>query len=313
VAAASLIIALSLIGSHKWFVKKEKQVENGAPEVVKLNDVKPGQFKAKLTLADGSEVVLDSLSNNRLVQQGSTTVYTKNGRLIYQPKAEGKNEVLYNTLTTAKGQTYSMMLPDGSKVWLNAQSSIRYPVNFSGDVREVEMTGEVYFEVKPSIAYLANQKIKKLPFAVKASGLRVEVLGTHFNINAYQDDESLRTTLLEGKVKVTKGSSLAVLDPGQQAIAKTDENTIKVVSNVDVDQAVAWKNGLFQFNQTDLKTVMRQIERWYDVQVVYSGAVPNDTYEGKIRMNSDLSQVLSALEKTQTHFKIEGKKIIVTP
>jgi ferric-dicitrate binding protein FerR (iron transport regulator) len=303
VAAASVLIALSVTG-YKWFGGKQKGVETKAPAIVQVNDVKPGQYKAKLTLADGSILVLDSVYNGKLTQQGSTNVYNKDGHLIYKPQGKQKGEVLYNILTTEKGQVYATLLSDGTKVWLNSQSSLRYPVTFEGDVRRVEITGEAYFEVAHS---------SERPFIVNVNGMEVRVMGTHFNISSYEDEAEIKTTLLEGKVKVTKGAALTILTPGQQArLNKQTEQIIKK-ENVDVDEVVAWKYGYFQFSDADLQTVLRQLVRWYDVDVSYTGKVPDMTFVGKIPRNSNLSNVLKILETNEVHFKIDGKKIVVSP
>lgn len=312
VAAASIVLAVTLIG-YKWFAEKNNEFEKEKSVVTqnKSKDVAPGQYKAKLTLADGSVVVLDSFSSNKLVQQGSTTVLTRDGQLVYEKKGKD-HEVLYNMLTTAKGETYGMVLSDGSKVWLNSQSSIRYPVSFNGDIRKVEITGEAYFEVAP----LPLKGTKKVPFIVSLNDMEVEVLGTKFNINSYADEDAVKTTLLEGKVKVRSISKNAdaILQPGEQAILRqTQDDKIKVIEDVDVDEAVAWHNGYFQFNNADLEMVLKQLVRWYDVEVVYQGNIPQREFWGKISRKNTLLQVLGTLETNNVHFKLEGKRIIVSP
>jgi transmembrane sensor len=301
--AAASIILMVFIG-FKWLAKKDSGIKTETPVVaVPKNDIAPGQFKARLILADGSVVVLDTISDSKLVQQGGTNVYTRKGQLVYEQKGK-HTEVLYNTLTTAKGETYGMVLSDGSKVWLNSQSSLRYPVAFTGDERRVEITGEAYFEV-------ATQR--KLPFVVSLNGMEVEVLGTIFNINSYTDEDAVKTTLLEGKVKVSNGGSLTMLMTGQQAILNKQTQKLDKLENVDVEEAVAWRFGYFQFHDADLKTVLRQIARWYDVDVEYKGDIPLRKFEGKIPRNSNLSQVLAVLETNKVRFAIKGKKIIVAP
>jgi transmembrane sensor len=302
IAAASVIVVLGIVG-HVWFNGKQKSPETRTPAIVQTNDVKPGQFKAKLTLADGSVMKLDSISNGRLVQQGSTSVYSRNGQLIYQAKGK-QNEVLYNTLTTEKGQIYMTLLSDGTKVWLNSQSSLRYPVAFVGKVRKVEITGEAYFEV----AHAAGH-----PFIVNANGMDVTVVGTHFNISSYEDEAEIKTTLLEGKVTVAKGNSLAELAPGQQALLNKQTEKIIKKEHVDVDEVVAWRYGYFRFSDANLQTVLRQLMRWYDVDISYEGKLPDMTFLGKIPRNSNLSNVLKILETNEVHFRIEGKKIVVSP
>ena len=299
--AAASIVLLCFIG-YKWFGGKKITPGAKVPVVVQSNDVQPGQFKARLTLDDGSTVVLDSL--NKQLQQGNTSIVNKDGQLVYEQ--QGKSEkALYNTLSTAKGQTYGTVLSDGSKVWLNSQSSIRYPVSFNGDVREVEIDGEAYFEV---------QKAKD-PFIVKTQGVEVEVLGTHFNVNSYSDEDAIRTTLLEGKVKVhtTSNNTITILQPGQQASLNKQTKQLNKLDDVDVDEAVAWRFGYFKFTNADLQTVLRQIARWYDVEVEYAGKVPKMDFLGKLPRTSNLSQVLATLETNEVHFTIEGKKIVVSP
>jgi ferric-dicitrate binding protein FerR (iron transport regulator) len=301
---AAAIILIAALGSY-WLFKRntnEPVAKTETKEKPVINDVQPGQYKATLTLADGSVVVLDTISDKQLVQQGGTNVYTKDGKLIYEPQVK-KSEVLYNTLTTAKGEIYTMLLADGSKVWLNSQSSLRYPVAFVEKERRVEITGEAYFEVTHDA---------KKPFHAVLNGMDIQVLGTKFNVNGYDDEDEVKTTLLEGKVKIVNGNISSVLAPGQQAQLKKGAKLLMVMDNADMEQAVAWKNGFFQFNDDDLKTVMRQLERWYDVEVIYQGGVSNDTYGGRINRNSKASEVLMILERNRVHFKIQGKKVIVT-
>lgn len=320
--AAACIIAIA--GTFVYVLNSLNHNNGKQDEVmaVKMNDAAPGKFKAKLTLDDGTVVILDSAAKGKLAQQGSTYIMNEDGQLVYQhpassPGGQEATKVLYNTLSTSRGETYATILADGSKVWLNSQSSIRYPVSFTGDMRQVEITGEAYFEV--ATAYTAGKA--KRPFIVQAPGVQVEVLGTHFNVNAYTNENEVKTTLLEGKVKVsaTNSKAIALLKPNQQATLDKQTNDILTLDNANVEEAVAWKNGYFQFNDDDIKTVFRQIVRWYDVEVVFEGNMPVRTYAGKIPRSSNLSQVLGTLEtmeKLQTnqlHFRLEGKKIIVSP
>jgi ferric-dicitrate binding protein FerR (iron transport regulator) len=311
--AAAVILIAALAGY--WLVrhnenKQVAKVETTQKPVVN-NDIKPGQYKAKLTLDDGTTMILDSAKNGRLVQQGGITVLNRDGKLIYE-KGGQTNKVHYNKLVTAKGETFAAVLADGTKIWLNSESSISYPVSFIGQERKVTITGEAYFEVAASVVRQGNKLVKQ-PFKVVVEDMEVEVLGTHFNINAYADEEAIKTTLLEGKVKVVSGNATAMLMPGQQAQLTRQSNLLRVKDNVDVEEAVAWKNGYFQFNDADLKTVMRQLARWYDVDVVYQGEIGNDTYGGRINRNSKASEVMNLLGGNNVHYKIEGKKIIITP
>jgi transmembrane sensor len=313
VAAASVIIIAGVL-IYNWQGNKPNNTITPAPTVVKVNDVEPGTYKAKLTLNDGTEIVLDSATNKILAQQAGIRIVNKDGQLVYEQTGNSK-EVLYNTVSTSRGQTYATVLSDGTKVWLNSQSSIRFPMAFNGDVRTVETNGEVYFEVAPSVVVLANGQKGKRPFIVNAPGQEVEVLGTHFNVNSYADEPAMKTTLLEGKVKVRSIATNAetVLVPGEQAKFDKQTQALTKTKDVDIDAEVAWRFGMFQFNNADLKTVMRQLERWYDVQVVYEGNVGDFEFLGKIPRNMNLSQVLTVLQKVNVHFKIDGKKIIVTP
>ena len=316
-AAAAVIIMvvagyLLIPGGHNKNSHKEQVIAQ------QQNDLPPGKYRARLTLADGSTIVLDSVNTDSLTRQGMATVANKNGKLEYNASAtNGKHAApAMNTLTTAKAETYQLLLSDGSKVWLNAQSSIRYPVAFNGDVRKVEVTGEAYFEVAPSLKVLPNGQKVKRPFIVSANGMEVEVLGTHFNINNYSDEASIKTTLLEGKVRVHSATTNAqtILNPGEQAIIKHgQDDKISVDKEVDVDAEVAWRFGFFNFNNVDLKTMMRQLERWYDVEVEYQGEVPEIKFLGKLPRELSLSQLLNVLQRQNAHFKMDGKKIIVTP
>jgi ferric-dicitrate binding protein FerR (iron transport regulator) len=231
-------------------------------------------------------------------------VKQSNGQLAYNTQNEKPTEVLYNTLTTPRGGQYQLVLPDGSKVWLNAASAISYPTAFTGSERKVEIKGEAYFEIAKNTA---------MPFIVKVNDAQVQVLGTHFNINAYSDEDAIKTTLLEGAVKVTKDAASTLLKPGQQAILGRSSNEIRVQENTDLDAVLAWKNGYFSFNQTDLATIMRQIARWYDVDIVYSDKVPERRFGGEIPRNTNAAEVLKMLEESKVHFRIEGRKVIVLP
>jgi ferric-dicitrate binding protein FerR (iron transport regulator) len=254
--------------------------------------------------------VLDNAANGMLAQQNNVQVVkSKDGELKYQSaNSDGQTAIAYNMLSTPRGGQYRVALPDGSIVWLNAASSIRFPTAFTGNERNVEITGEAYFEVKKNAA---------MPFRVKMkNGAVVQVLGTHFNINAYDDEESSKVTLLEGMVKVMKeeraenAKNEVVLKPGEQlSISHTSQLSQPIP--VQTDEVMAWKNGLFQFNNVTIEAVMRQVARWYDVQVVYQRDVSQELFRGKIYRNADISQLLTILELSGARFKIEGKKIIV--
>ena len=267
-------------------------------------DIAPGGDKAILTLADGSKIVLDNTANGNLTIQGNVKVIKLDGQLSYTTSGT-TTEVLYNTITTPRGGQYQLILADGSKVWLNAASSLRFPATFTGSERKVELTGEGYFEVVKNAV---------MPFKVNvASKGEVEVLGTHFNINSYVDEAAINTTLLEGSVRVTglKTNDSRLITPGQQA-QLTANGQINVKKQVDISEVMAWKNGKFIFQDADIQSIMRQIERWYDVEVSFSGNMTNELFVGLIPKNVNISQILKMLEKTGTvKFEIAGKKIIV--
>ncbi len=267
------------------------------------NDVLPGGNKATLTLADGSTIVLDDAQNGTLAQQGNSKIIKLDGKLSYDPTNKNSREIVYNTISTPKGGQYQLELPDGSQVWLNATSSIHFPTSFIGTERRIEVTGEAYFEITRN---------PNMPFIVSVNNAEIQVLGTHFNVNAYSDEDNVKTTLLEGSVKFVNDGNTNILKPGQQA-QLTKERTTKVVSNVDVDEVVAWKNGMFDFDNAGIETVMRQLSRWYDVEIEYKGK-NDDLFIAEMRRNINLSDALKALELTgKVKFDIQGKKIIVMP
>lgn len=306
-AVAAVLIMVIGTGAFFWYLDAGKK--NAEKNIAKryANDVAPGSTGAILTLANGQQIILDSTGNGTLALQGKTRIINQDGQVIYGKGHGQASAPMYNTMTTPNGRQYQLVLEDGSRVWLNAASSIRYPTAFAGKERKVEITGEVYFEIAP--LYKPDGKTK-LPFIVSVNGMNVEVLGTHFNIKAYNDETNTQTTLLEGKVKVAVGGMENMLKPGQQAVLSR-MGTMKVMDDVDVDAVMAWKNGFFSFDQTDFGAVMRQLARWYDVEIVYAGEVPNRKFGGGISRNTNLSEVLQILEESKIYFRIEGKKIIV--
>jgi transmembrane sensor len=261
----------------------------------------PGGNHAVLTMADGTKILLDSLENGK-IQHGNLNISKKNGLLVFNAGSHNTIENLsYNTLSTPKGGQYKVILADGSEVWLNASSSLRFPTAFKGDKREVELKGEGYFEV-------AKNKAK--PFYVKVGGMSIKVLGTHFNVSAYSDNNAIKTSLLEGSVKITEGKTEGLLRPGEQGILIRNKENLEI-RKFDMEEVMAWKNGLFQFKGADIITIMNEISRWYDVDVIYSGKVPVRHFEGKISREAALPEVLKILELSNVKFKVEGKKIIV--
>jgi transmembrane sensor len=283
------------------------------------NDIAPGKNGAILTLADGSTIALDSAGNGVIATQGNTNVVLENGKVSYAGGDKNATTAIsYNTMSTPRGRQYQLVLPDGTKVWLNASSGITYPTAFTGDARKVSITGEAYFEVSHvtiSGGKRAPFLVDILPAAGSASKGQVEVLGTHFNINAYGDEKTINTTLLEGSVKVKPEAGSAkseVLKPGQQASMSWQSAAI-LVQPADVEQVVSWKNGFFNFDNIDIKNMFRQLERWYDIEVVFEGTVPDRLIYGKMQRELYLSQVLNILKKLGVNYRLEGKKLFVLP
>lgn len=307
-------IALMIAGAGYFIINHKGK--NDTTAVVKTTtsaDIPPARDGAILTLADGRMVVLDSMGNGVVATQNGAQVTLKDGALTYGKDA-GSASPVYNSLRTPKGRQFQLLLPDGTKVWLNAASSLRYPTVFTGNERSVDVNGEVYFEVAknasmPFKVYIANQ-------AGGSGGTVIEVLGTQFNVNCYENESTVRTTLVEGSLKVlnvpqnvNKGS--VVLTPGKQAIITTDSKL--KVADADVDKVVAWKRGIFNFEDASLEEVMRQIERWYDIEVVYEKNVPDIKFGGKMSNDVSLQGLLKSLQESDVHFRLEGRKLIVLP
>lgn len=298
--AAVLLLAL---GAVFYFYANRGSLNSGTEELVKEQLILPGTDKALLTLANGKTIVLDSAGTGNITEESGIRITKTADGLVYEVMAaKNSKELVYNTISTPKGGQYQVLLPDGTKVWLNAASNLHFPVIFSGNERKVELSGEAYFEVAKDAAK---------PFKVKTNTQEVEVLGTHFNLNAYADEDFTKTTLLEGKVKVTRGTEQALLIPGQQAL-NVRNSALMVKAVKDVSEAIAWKNGLFMFDKEDIHMIMNKIARWYDVDVEYAVDMKGKTYGGNISRFKDVSEVLNTMELTGTiHFKIEGRKIIV--
>jgi transmembrane sensor len=304
-AAAAILIFISA-GSYLFIFNKQKLQPsiNSTAKQNSNNEIIPGSNKAVLTLANGATIILDSAKNGVIAQDGNTKISKlTNGQLIYNTPANTGTVITYNMLSTPRGGQYKLTLPDGSQIWLNAASSIRYPTVFNGKERNVEITGEAYFEVTKNPAQ---------PFKVTVNSMQAEVLGTHFNINAYTDEPAIKTTLLEGSIKISRGNMNNILKPGQQAQVN-DNSGLKILSNVNTDDVIAWKNGFISFKSSDLKTIMRQISRWYDVDVVYEGNIAERNFTGEISRSSDLSELLKILQASNIHFKIEQRTITVVP
>lgn len=295
--AASILICVA-VGSY--FLQPSKSL-NAKRE---LKEILPGSNRALLTLADGTVVDLQDAKNGQIASQNGIIIRkNKNGELEYiiQDNPSGSNGT--NIISTPRGGQYQVSLPDGTKVWLNAASSLKYPSTFTGNERAVELNGEAYFEVA---------KDQSHPFRVKANGQTVEVLGTHFNINSYADESLVKTTLLEGAVKVSSVSSTVSLHPGEQAQFSGVNSKISVDKQIDVEKEIAWKNDVFSFDNDDLKSIMRQISRWYDVDILYKGKIPDEKYIGEIPRNSNLSEVFKILELNHIHTEINGKMLTIS-
>ncbi|HEY8920307.1 MAG TPA: FecR domain-containing protein [Chitinophaga sp.] len=298
-AAAAILLAL---GTGGYFLAKRDAVK--APVQAVAQDFTPGSNKAVLTLASGEQIILNNAQNGRLAVQGNASVTKKSdGNIGYEATdghPSGSSAVAFNTVSTPLGGQYHLTLADGTGVWLNAGSSIKFPTTFSGAERKVEISGEVYFEV-------AHNPAK--PFRVMNERQVVEVLGTHFNVNAYTDEEEVRTTLLEGSVRITGSNDSKIIKPGEQAVLGSHRFTI---ARADTEEAVAWKNGFFRFNDEKIGSIMRKLSRWYDIDVSFKGPVSNEGFNGKISRYKNISQVLRMLEKTgAVQFQIEGRRVIV--
>jgi transmembrane sensor len=306
VAIAASVLLVMALSFYKWTSTETSQIAEKALE----NDALPGDFRAQLTLANGENILLGTARNGKLAQEGSTSIIkTKEGEITYASGTQNKDsESVFNTIRTPKSGQFQIVLSDGSVVWLNAESSIRFPAAFSPEERLVEVTGEVYFEVNK--AYNLG---KRIPFRVMSGNQTVEVLGTRFNINSYGDEGVIKTTLLEGSIQVNanvRKDKGIVLRPGQQA-QLSSRQALKV-SEVNTSQVMAWKEGYFRFDGIGIKELMQHVSRWYDMEIEYQGEVGEHEFVGEISRNTRLSSVLKILEAGGIKFRVEGKKIIVT-
>ncbi len=303
---AAAVLFLVLCGSY-LFLRLNYHWDDHKRNIVKTNkpyktNEQPGGNKAVLTLADGSTIALDDSPNGALALQGNTKVLKLNGKLAYQKLNLSSRKILYNTISTPRGGQFQIILPDGTAVWLNAASYMRFPTAFTGKERRVEISGEAYFEVA------AN---KAMPFIVSVNGSAIKVFGTRFNVMAYTDESVLKTTLIEGSVEFYNSSISTRLKPGQQAELNS-HGQIRVLNHPDVEEVMAWKNGYFYFENADIETVMRQIGRWYNIDVVYQHKKPADLLHADIPRNTTLPEVLKALEIAGgVKFKLDAQKIIV--
>jgi transmembrane sensor len=319
IAVAASVLLIVGLGSYFMFFNKADKPAIVA-RTTEAIDVKPPQAnRAMVTLANGQQVYLDSAVNGKLLQEnGVEIVKLADGKISYKIFGEVQDDQpVYNTLSNPRGSNIiDMTLADGSRVWLNAGSSITYPIAFVGNERRVSINGEAYFEVAQLTKSTSLRDRKRMPFIVEKGDMQVQVLGTHFNVNAYDDEADIKVTLLEGSVKTSmvNGQS-AILKPGDQAIIKNrsdgGQQTAFRIQQPDLDGVMAWKNGLFSFDHSDLPTVMRQIARWYDVDVMYEGAIPNRKFGGEISRMNNVSRVLKVLEESGIRFKQEKGKIII--
>lgn len=304
--AASVIVLLS--AGVIFFIqnKKEATLSSELSRTPALSSISPGSNKATLILDNGEQIDLDGSGEGLISQQGSAAVNKlSDGQLIYRAdKAVDNENLTYNTIATPRGGQYQLTLSDGTKVWLNAASSLKYPTVFLGRERIVELTGEAYFEVSEN---------KAMPFKVVADGVSVNVLGTHFNVMSYGDENSIQTTLLEGSVQLKKDDLETMLSPGQQGQFSKGAKSFRV-KEVKVNNIVSWKDGLFTFDDENIHSIMRRISRWYDVDIAFQGNLARQNFGGSVSRFKDISYLLKTLELTGTiHFKIEGRRIIVMP
>ncbi|WP_205514193.1 FecR family protein [Longitalea arenae] len=313
-AAAAAIVLFVITGALLLFINKDQKAKITTQNVSKRStkDKAPGRDGATLTLASGEQIVLDSTANGFVIEQGETAIVKKDGMLSYSPKKGGEEgKVLYNTLSTPRGRQFQLLLPDGSKLWLNAASSVKYPTVFAGKERVIEINGEAYFEVPPLTRKGGKERV---PFIVKTSDMEVEVLGTEFNVKAYKDETNVSATLLEGKVEVKTGSSQALLTPGKQAIVGQTESTnkITVIENADTEEAIAWKNGLIAANKATIKEALMQISRWYDVDLQFKNEIKEEEIRIRVPRTASLSGVLKIFElSSRLRFEMQGNKLIV--
>ncbi|MFD1628497.1 FecR family protein [Pseudopedobacter beijingensis] len=304
--AASVLVFMSL-GIYLFLASQQSvpQTEN----LVSQDVLSDGNNKAVLTLADGSKIILEDIENGVIANEGASEISkTSEGQLVYNTDRLAKdNNIKYNEIAVPRGGEYRIVLPDGTKVWLNSSSALKYPAQFIGQERSVELIGEGYFEVA---------KNTKQPFKVKVKDMEVQVLGTHFNVSAYQDDTSIITTLLEGSVNISGKTSHAKLKPGEQSVYA---NHNIEVSAANIEEAIAWKNGYFRFNNEDIESIMKKVSRWYDVEVEYRGDVKGKTFWGTFSRTKSISELLANLELTESiKFKIvpgdasgKGRRVIV--
>lgn len=299
-AWAAALIGTAALSGILWQQMSKDASTNPQTNNPKVDAIAPGTDRAYLTLGDGTEILLDSTGDGMLAVQGAASVVKEGRGISYQGRGITSESVI-NTIRTPRGGQYRLALSDGSVVWLNAASSLRFPANFTGNQRTVQLTGEAYFEVKPDAGR---------PFTVEVGDLRVAVTGTRFNVNAYPDENGILTTLAEGSVNVESNGVSKALKAGQEILAEPD-GKLKSVKTADLEAALGWKDGQFVFNGADVPSIMRQISRWYDVEVSYSGVTRKETFTGMVSRKSDISRVLRIMEAGGIRFKIDKNRIVV--
>ncbi len=307
-AAAAIFVCIGLAAAIYFLnsspVAGERIADAGSPKAEAAKIV-PGGEKAYLTLADGSVIVLDTAENGTVTMQGSSKVMKMDNRLVYDGAgAPSDIPLVYNMISTPRGGEYRIVLADGTRVWLNAASSLRFPIAFTGPERSVSLTGEAYFEVAKNTGK---------PFKVVLNNeTEVEVLGTSFNVMAYDDENMVKTTLVEGEVKISRPGHSVQMLPNQQAVTTHKDSGI-TIQPADIEEAIAWKEGRFYFNNDNILSIMRQLSRWYNVEVYYTGTIPGGHYEGTIRRQAEIGQVLEILELPGgINFEIKENKIMVS-
>ena len=293
---------LLLLGMSIAYVKLHE--EPSILNIAHAKDIAPGTNKAILTLASGKQITLSNQMTGQLAIEDNTSINkTDSGKIVYRTEDDRKDaQQAYNTITTPAGGQFQLSLADGTNVTLDASSSISFPVAFTASQRSVKMTGQVCFEV-------AHDRHK--PFLVSTARQNIEVLGTHFNVNAYTDEKAIKTTLLAGSIRLKTAGHQVVLKPGEQALVQTTADRIEV-GPADIEESIAWQKGYFRFRQEDIQTVMRKISRWYNIDVGYEGDLPTEKFSGTISRYKDISQVLGMLEYSKSvHFKLSGRRVTV--
>lgn len=306
IAAAAVFV--SVIGAGLYFFNNDRLpvIATAPPDKSQLlNDIRPGTYGAILTLSNGKTISLDTAQNGKILPASGIAVIKTDRSLTFKTGSTRNTPIEFYTLSTPRGRQQQLVLPDGTAVWLNAQSSIRFPAVFSGANRKVDMSGEAFFEVAKDISR---------PFLVRVNEAEIKVLGTHFNVMGYSNETMLETTLVEGSVKFSNGDYDVQLRPGQQGQLLANSK-IRVVDQANLEQVLAWKNGIQSFSNADIKTIMRQVERWYDVDVEYKRNITTRKFSGEIPRDVNLSELLKLFEINKIHFQIdaEHKKMIVMP